>query len=297
MAIEGYRFRVETALQQLIENMGEKGALRDACEYALMNGGKRLRPILVLMIGNALGGKRDVVQVALSVECFHTASLIADDLPCMDNDDVRRLRPALHKAFSESTAILASYVLIAEGYGGIHRCCQKGMEEVAILCLEAATRCAGIQGATNGQFLDLSPPNAQLDTIRKIIYQKTVTLFEIAFVFGWLFGGGGKDLLDEVKSCANHLGMAFQIADDLLDDLQDGVDSINIAKACGRSEAQRLFSSEMKDFSTSLKRLGLWNQDFEGVVSWLWRYCPPEHWDDQTGVGASGATFLPESLA
>ncbi|MBU6446236.1 MAG: polyprenyl synthetase family protein, partial [Verrucomicrobia bacterium] len=160
--------------------MGEKNTLRDACEYALRGGGKRLRPTIVLMIAEALGFGADAMPAALSVEFFHTASLIADDLPCMDNDDVRRNRPSLHKVFGESAAILASYALIAEGYGGIYR--NSGNNpKAAVICLEAATRCAGISGATGGQFLDLYPPDFSFETVQKIIYQKTVTLFEISF--------------------------------------------------------------------------------------------------------------------
>ncbi|PIS02524.1 MAG: polyprenyl synthetase family protein [Chlamydiae bacterium CG10_big_fil_rev_8_21_14_0_10_42_34] len=251
--------------------MGEKNQLRDACEYALLNGGKRLRPILVVMIADALDRGLNVMPVALSVEFFHTASLIADDLPCMDDDDERRNHPSLHKEFGESVAILASYALIAEGYGGIYRNSKMNPDADAMLCLEAATRCAGIAGATNGQFLDLYPPDESLETVKKILYQKTVTLFEISFIFGWIFGGGNSDRLEEVKLCAYHLGMAFQIADDLIDGVQD-VGTINIAAACGREEAFRLFQEEISLFTESLKSLGLWTKSFQEVVRFLKEY-------------------------
>lgn len=271
MSIKSHLSQIDIALRAFIEQMGEKNGLRDACEYALLNGGKRLRPLLVLMIAEALGSSEDVMPAALSVEFFHTASLIADDLPCMDNDDFRRNRPSLHKAFGESVAVLASYALIAEGYGGIYKNSQK-RPEIALLCLEAATRCAGINGATNGQFLDLYPPNSDLDTIKKIIYQKTVTLFEIAFVFGWLFGGGSSSRLSEVRKCAYHMGIAFQIADDLLDEGEDVENSINIAKAYGKKGAESLLEEEIDLFSASLKQLGLWNGKFQEVVHWLKAY-------------------------
>lgn len=273
MSTDRYYPLVESALRSFVEEMGEKNGLRDACEYALLNGGKRLRPILVLMIADALGQKKDVMPAALSVEFFHTASLIADDLPCMDDDDERRNRPSVHKKFGESTAILASYALIAEGYGGIYR--NAGARgDLALLCLEAATRCAGIQGATNGQYLDLYPPDTKLTTIQKIIYQKTVTLFEISFVFGWLFGGGTALKLDRVRKCAYHLGMAFQIADDLLDGSQDKAQQspINIVSAFGKEKATRLFEEEMDGFVNGLKTLGLWNDSFERVALWLKNY-------------------------
>lgn len=276
MSIQSHRLRIEAALRQFIETMGEKNTLRDACEYALTNGGKRLRPILVLMIAEALGKGKDVLPAALSVEFFHTTSLIADDLPCMDDDDIRRNRPSVHKQFGESVAILASYALIAEGYGGIHRNChdQKADGKIALLCLEIATRCAGIQGATNGQFLDLNPPASNLETIEKIIYQKTGTLFEISFVFGWLFGGGDPARLPEVCKCACHLGMAFQIADDLLDNQQDlqQQSAVNLATVFGEPFAHRYFEKEMEQFINGLDELGLKTASFQEVIDWLNKY-------------------------
>ncbi len=274
MAIDRYRSYIDEELSRFIGQMGEKNKLRDACEYALLNGGKRLRPILVLIIADALGCRFDTMPVALSVEFFHTASLIADDLPCMDDDSMRRNRPSLHKVFGESIAILASYALIAEGYGGIYRNSRKNRSADVILCLEAATRCAGINGATNGQFLDLFPPDSSLDTVKKIIFQKTVTLFEISFVFGWVFGGGDPESLPKVRKCAYHLGMAFQVADDLIDDLQDLAQKspINIAAAHGREGAMRLFEEEKVSFVGDLKKLGLWTKSFQEVVEFLSRY-------------------------
>jgi geranylgeranyl diphosphate synthase type II len=269
MAIDTYRSRIETDLRRFIEQMGEKNRLRDACEYALLNGGKRLRPVLVLMIAEALDYGFDVGPAALSVEFFHTASLIADDLPCMDNDDVRRDRPSLHKAFGESVAILASYALIAEGYGGIYRNSRINPKADATLCLEAATRCAGINGATNGQFLDLYPPDTTVATVRKIIFQKTVTLFEISFIFGWIFGGGSVKNLNQVRKCAYHLGMAFQMADDLHDAGQSN--GVNLSAILGKEEAERLFGEEMRLFTALLKELGLWTEPFQEMVAFLFR--------------------------
>jgi geranylgeranyl diphosphate synthase type II len=271
MSIDHKRTLVEKALRSFLEEMGEKNELRDACEYALLNGGKRLRPILVLMIAEALEKGHDVLAVALSVEFFHTASLIADDLPCMDDDDTRRGVPSLHQVFGEDVAILASYALIAEGYGGIYRNSRNNPKADALLCLEAATRCAGIQGATNGQFLDLHCKEVSLGAARKIIYQKTVTLFEISFVFGWIFGGGDPKDLSKVKKCAYHLGMAFQMGDDLLDNGQD-VSPLNIVSVCGKKEALRLFEEEASFFRDCLKELHLLNSSFQEVVDFLYSY-------------------------
>lgn len=269
-----YQTQINDALLQTVLEMGPQTLLRDACEYSLMSEGKRIRPLIVLMVADALNFKMNVMPAALSVELFHTASLIADDLPCMDNDDVRRSRASLHKKFGESTAILTSYALIAAGYREIykngqamkkHDRCAGQASDTALFCIDLASQAAGIQGAVSGQFLDLFPPDQAKETIEKIIYQKTVTLFEIAFVFGWFFGGGDPSRLKELQSVAYHFGMAFQIADDVSDDVQDlkGLKETNISALLGKEEATSLFHQEMILLEQNLKELGLWTDAFQ----------------------------------
>ena len=114
--LEPYKQYIEQKLRESVEQLGDKNPLRDACEYAFLNGGKRFRPALVLMIAKGIGFEADVSQAALGIEFFHTASLIADDLPCMDNDEERRHKPTTHRIYGESTALLATYALISAGY-------------------------------------------------------------------------------------------------------------------------------------------------------------------------------------
>jgi geranylgeranyl diphosphate synthase, type II len=226
-----HRDRIEQEIAKTISSFGEKNKLRDACEYALTSGGKRFRPMIVLMTAEGLGNGLNVYPAALSVEFFHTASLIADDLPCMDNDDERREKPSLHKVYGETIALLSSYALITAAFEKIHKNAllmqNSGThfaymsDRACALALETAAHCSGILGATGGQFLDLFPPSINLETVRQVIYKKTITLFETAFTFGWLFGGGDILELDLVKKCAFHMGMAFQIADDIVDLQQD----------------------------------------------------------------------------
>jgi geranylgeranyl diphosphate synthase, type II len=279
--LECYRLKIDRQIAEAIEQMGEPSRLRDACAYALQSDGKRLRPILVHLVAEAIGD-RDVSAAALCVEYFHTASLIADDLPCMDNDDFRRNKPSLHKAFGESVALLASYTLIAAGYGGIYEASRllkekmpqesARLDAITVTCLDIVTRCAGLRGATHGQFLDLFPPDATYETAFTIIQRKTATLFEIAFVLGWLFGGGSENRLDEVKESAAHFGVAFQIADDLDDMLQDKHAShSNIAKMFGIEKAQALFQNEADRFSQSLRSLGLETEPFRQINQLLAR--------------------------
>jgi geranylgeranyl diphosphate synthase type II len=279
MHFDAYKSRFEVELGRLIEELGDKGVLRDACEYVLQ-GGKRLRPLIVLMTADALGKGLDAMPAAFSAECFHSASLIADDLPCMDNDALRRGRPSLHKAFGESAALLASYTLIAAGYGGIskngaqmklHAEFQDEADLRSVVCLEVATRCAGLNGATQGQYLDLYPPDSSLETIREIIYKKTVTLFEISFIFGWIFGGGSLSAMPLLKECASHLGLAFQIADDLEDAVQDAFHEspINIAAAIGKEKAISLFGQEITSLKQNLIALNLWTPPFQELIKRL----------------------------
>ncbi len=300
---EKYKARIESALAQEMAGMGPLSRLRDACQYALLSGGKRLRPILVLMVAEALGNQLDAMPGALSVEFFHTASLIADDLPCMDDDDERRSRPSVHRVFEESVALLASYTLIACGYEGIYKnhlrmkesplFANKASEALAH-ALEISTRCAGIHGATNGQFLDLFPPDRTLETVEKIIAQKTVTLFQISFVLGWLFGGGDPARLKEVEASATHLGLAFQIGDDLQDMSQDLSHKceINIATLLGVERASALFESELQKWQESLVSLGIWNDEFATVAEFL--RSARNLCQFQTFLGAIG--ILPQTL-
>lgn len=275
------RDKIEKEIARSILSFGEKNKLRDACEYALLSGGKRLRPIIVMMVAEALGHDLDVAPAALAVEFLHTASLIADDLPCMDNDDERREKPSLHKAYGESVALLASYSLIFAGYEKIHENAEamkladppfSGFAETACcIALQQSSRSAGVLGATAGQFLDLYPPNQNLETLREILYKKTVTLFEISFVFGWLFGGGIVGQLDLVKKAAYHFGMAFQIADDLGDLAQDEKNQreTNFARVLGKERAINVFQKEMECFKEVLAELNLNTPSFEKMCYML----------------------------
>jgi geranylgeranyl diphosphate synthase type II len=213
------RDRIEKEIAKSIASLGDKHPLRDACEYALTNGGKRYRPLIVMMVAEALGNNLDVSEAALAVEYFHTASLIADDLPCMDNDDERRNKPTVHKVYGETIALLSSYALITAGFEKIHKAAvrlhesssdfSKNANRAGMIALECAAFCSGIKGATGGQYLDLYPPAATLEAVKEIIEKKTVTLFEVAFVLGYVFGGGDLSLVEEVEILKYHLGYGF----------------------------------------------------------------------------------------
>jgi geranylgeranyl diphosphate synthase type II len=144
-------------------------------------------------------------------------------------------------------------------------------DHLCVLALENATYNTGLCGATGGQFLDLVPPNLSLSLIQEVIQKKTVTLFEISFVLGWLFGGGELSQLDLVKKSASHFGMAFQIADDLDDMAQDSAHehALNIANVLGKERAKQMFHEEIEQFNQTLEHLKLTHSDLHALARLL----------------------------
>lgn len=283
---DSYKQSIDKLIEENIENLGNSSPLRDACEYSLKNGGKRFRPALVYLISTSLNPDVDVSMAALAIEYLHTASLIADDLPCMDNDDERRGKPSLHKVYDESIALMASYALIAAGYGCIAKnavnlakldvCHAKNADEICRLALENVSHNSGLNGATGGQFLDIFQKDASLKNIEEVIFKKTVSLFEISFILGWLFGGGDIAKIDNVKKAAFHFGMAFQIADDIDDMQQDVINGrkINMASCIGKENAIDLCNKHIRDCKDVLEILALNTPKILAVLGYLQALLP-----------------------
>ncbi|MBI5273527.1 MAG: polyprenyl synthetase family protein [Chlamydiales bacterium] len=257
----------ENFLKHTISPLCEKSLIRDACEYSLMNGGKRFRPIIVLSLTDVL--QDHLFLAATAVEYFHTASLIADDLPCMDNDSLRRDKPSLHIRFGETTALLASYALISEAYKKIHEAylllknsgasLSASADAICIKALEIAATASGLKGATLGQYYDLFPIDQTKNHLMKIIELKTITLFQVAFSFGWIFSGHTLEKLEEINSLAYHFGLAFQIADDLNDLHQDNkeTNTSNIAALIGKEASVSLFYEELETLYHIMYKLNI----------------------------------------
>jgi geranylgeranyl diphosphate synthase, type II len=272
---KNFKKKIEEAIAQYLSSFKANDSLKEACVYSLSSGGKRLRPLLVLCVGEAVGKGWDVLPSAMAVEFLHTASLIADDLPCMDNEEIRREKPSLHRAFSESTALLASYALISMGYERLAKNAElipdASFGKRLVLALEQASLAAGLLGAIGGQFLDLSLSKPTFPKLCQIIYKKTITLFEISFLLGWIFGGGALSQIEKIKKVAFHLGMAFQVADDL-QDLEEDLkrnNQKNMAALLGKKKAEMLVKKEMKVFVSSLKKMGLYTKNFQKIVELL----------------------------
>jgi len=230
-----YVDRVEAGIERLLPPGRERPErLHTAMRYAMQAGGKRLRPVLVLAAADCFPGKAgDPLAAAVAIECLHTYSLIHDDLPCMDNDDLRRGRPTVHKAFDEATALLVgdallthAFALLATGYAG-----QPALGQSLLTVL---TEAAGSRRLIGGQMEDLlaeRKPNATADELEFIHLNKTAAMIEAALIMGGRCGGATDPQVAALARAGRELGVAFQITDDVLDATAD---SATLGKTAGK---------------------------------------------------------------
>ncbi|MFO7899471.1 MAG: polyprenyl synthetase family protein [Planctomycetota bacterium] len=193
--------------------------LHAAMRYSLFAGGKRVRPILCLLACRAVGGADEqALPPACAIECVHTYSLIHDDLPAMDDDDVRRGKPSCHRKFDAATAILAGDALLTLAFGIVAE--QTPDPEVARLLTAEIAAAAGWAGMVGGQMADLLAEGAGPDeeALHFIHERKTGALIRASVRTGALAGGAGKAELAALSAYACRVGLAFQIADDILDE-------------------------------------------------------------------------------
>ncbi len=223
---------LEAALARFLPRRGVPPRLLSAMRYTLFNAGKRLRPTILLETCRALGGElRQALPAACAVEYVHTYSLIHDDLPAMDDDDVRRGKPSSHRRFGEAAAILAGDALQAAAFEAIARTPDARLAPALALSL---ARAAGAAGMVGGQELDLSP-RARLDRIHRM---KTAALFSSAAEMGAIAARSPRAA--DLARFGRQLGLAFQIVDDILDRTERG--RRNYAAAHGVAKARRAAS-------------------------------------------------------
>lgn len=201
---------------------GLEKSVVDAARYSLFAGGKRLRPILCLASAEVVGGSLDTVMpVAAALEMIHTYSLIHDDLPAMDNDDYRRGQPTNHKVFGEAIAILAGDALLTEAFDFIAAIGANGRfkAEEILNVIRIVVKAAGYRGMIGGQVIDLESEGRDVDitTVEYMHIRKTGALISASLEVGAILGGGTEQEVAALKRYGHHLGLAFQITDDLLD--------------------------------------------------------------------------------
>ena len=219
------RQRVDSALQNLLPvTKGPGERLRDAMRYSLFNGGKRVRPILAYASGRAVGDTLTQAQqasldsVACALECVHAYSLVHDDLPAMDDDDLRRGKPTCHIAFDEDTAILAGDALqtlafeLLSDAPHLDAACKLAL-------LQQMTRASGVRGMVLGQAIDLAAVNQQLnlDQLETMHRHKTGALISASVAMGAIVCGADTTRLQALTTYADAIGLAFQVQDDILD--------------------------------------------------------------------------------
>lgn len=197
---------------------GCPATLREAIRYSLLAPGKRLRPMLVLMAAEACGGSSlAAMPAACAVEMVHAYSLVHDDLPAMDDDDLRRGQPTCHRRFDEATAILVGDALLTLAFEVLAR--EIRPPQAAAACSAALARAAGALGMVGGQADDVTAAGsgAGIEMLQSIHHRKTGALLEVSLELGGLVAGAGPEQEATLRQYGRHLGLAFQITDDLLD--------------------------------------------------------------------------------
>lgn len=229
---------IESALRHALSRETGMGYDRifEAAKYSAMAGGKRLRPVIVLAFCRMYGGDvQKALPVACALEMIHTYSLIHDDLPCMDDDDLRRGRPTCHKAFDEATAVLAGDGLLTAAFETV--AAAEGLPpETALACIRILGHAAGMNGMIAGQVLDMGAEHRHIPIgeLRLLHSLKTGCLLRAACELGCTVAGKTDAVtLDTARSYGEKLGLAFQIRDDMLD--IEG-DAAELGKSVGKDE-------------------------------------------------------------
>jgi len=233
---------VEAHLQAVLSNesadpQAPPARLAEAMRHGALGGGKRLRPHLMIESAGIFGAPEEAaLNAAAALECVHCYSLIHDDLPAMDDDDLRRGRPTVHKAFDEATAILAGDALLTLAFEIISRETTHADPAARARLTAGLAQASGWRGMAGGQMLDLMAPgqNLSAEDIARLQAMKTGALLKFACEAGGIIGGADADDMAALSRYGTTIGQAFQLADDLLD--AEG-DAATLGKAAGKDEA------------------------------------------------------------
>lgn len=210
---------IETQLPTYIKELDAPETIKEAMLYSLNAGGKRLRPIFVLALLQAYGKREELgMATACAIEMIHTYSLIHDDLPCMDDDDLRRGKPTNHKVFGEAVAVLAGDGLLTQSFSLLVNDPYCSVENKLRLVSELV-KAAGAAGMVGGQIADMQgeAKALSLDELQSIHENKTGKLLQYSIISGAILADAPEDDIAKLRKIGYHLGLAFQIRDDILD--------------------------------------------------------------------------------
>ncbi|MDR3508385.1 MAG: polyprenyl synthetase family protein [Caulobacteraceae bacterium] len=217
---EAARQTDQTLAEILPAPTGLHARVQEAMRYAVFAGGKRLRPFLVLSSAALFGAPQArALRVAAAIEALHTYSLVHDDLPCMDDDDLRRGQPTTHRKFDEATAVLAGDALLTLSFEILAHPDTHPDAEVRCQLVALLAKAGGSEGMIGGQMMDIDAPNREHTPDEVILLQrmKTGALFEFSCEAGAILGGGTIEDRQRLRGYARDFGLAFQITDDLID--------------------------------------------------------------------------------
>lgn len=218
-----YCSMIEAALPQYLPPVTlPQGKVCEAMAYSLLDGGKRIRGCLTLAMCELCGGEvQSALPLACAIEMVHAYSLIHDDLPCMDNDDLRRGKPSCHIKFGEGTALLAGDALLTHAFSAASDAYFNGTlpAETVLRCVNQLSRAAGVEGMIGGQVIDTAPEEVPMtpEQLEAMHGMKTGALIRSAAVLGCLAAGAPRDVVMQADLYAAKIGLAFQIVDDILD--------------------------------------------------------------------------------
>jgi geranylgeranyl diphosphate synthase type II len=213
--------RINSALESILKTSGPPDRLLQAMTYSLMAGGKRFRSVLCVAAAEALGGRlEDVLPAACALEMIHTYSLIHDDLPAMDDDAMRRGQPTCHKAFDEATAILAGDALLTLAFQTLSSVESDNAEQAVkwLYAIQLISQAAGYCGMIQGQMLDMGSEGSRLtlNELKSMHRLKTGALIQVSLQCGAQLVGVNFSQIQALESYARHIGLAFQVTDDIL---------------------------------------------------------------------------------
>ncbi len=258
----------------------ETEGIREMLMYSLESGGKRIRPLLCLEFCAAAGGNAEnALEFACAVEFIHTYSLIHDDLPCMDNDDIRRGKPSSHIKFGEANALLAGDALLTHAFSLIADAAASGKVSAgaAVKAVSELSRLSGMKGMIGGQYIDLKYENtpANLSVLLEMDSLKTAALIECACVLGLIAAGADDEMISYAREFALELGVAFQIEDDVLETEDEGESSdakngkVTYVSLYGVEKAKELAAIHTKNALRALDRFSGSAEEIKAIAEEL----------------------------